>query len=90
MTLETSTITRKVITMPGVKKCKVCRHWKPNKRHNYTFGFCKKEGDILPPESRVLGGGYKDEQTRRGNKTRPWHICDKVSSTTWTEKEKKR
>jgi hypothetical protein len=65
-----------------MKRCTECADWKvvKNKKGEMLYGTCKGEGDIVEPEldeglEKVEG---ENEKTRNGDKTRPWHVCDKV------------
>lgn len=61
-------------------KCSECLEWegKPDRDHNITYGICKskKKVEKIESDGKVESVGGKEEVTRNGNKTRPWHICD--------------
>jgi len=68
--------------MGEMLKCTECSDWKPkpNKEHNVPYGICKRPGEVIKVEDiNLINAGGKEEVTRNGDKTRPWHACDKVN-----------
>jgi hypothetical protein len=59
-------------------KCLECNDWKIADSAP-TYGLCKRKGHAVPvePHTGEISGTYKEEVTRHGDKTRPWHVCDK-------------
>ena len=73
-------------------KCTECSDWKakPDKNCNILYGICKKPGKVIEVESEKLEKvGGKEEVTRNGDKTRPWHVCDKLNIVKEKEVPKK-
>jgi len=65
--------------MGEIMICKECPDWEPNKKSNYTYGICKREGEVVNWMDRELVADYKEEKTRNNNKTRPSHVCDVIN-----------